>query len=81
MPKVLIVVHLGGLPSEMDKIFKLSKKFNFLIIEDASHALGSKYNNILVGSCKHSIATVFSFHPGKIATTAEGGLSQQIQKS
>ncbi len=74
LPKVLIVVHLGGLPSEMDKIFKLSKKFNFLIIEDASHALGSKYNNILIGSCKHSIATVFSFHPVKIATTAEGGV-------
>ncbi len=85
LPKVLIVVHLGGLPSEMDKIFKLSKKYNFLIIEDASHALGSKYNNNLIGSCKHSIATVFSFHPVKIATTAEGGVvttnSKELNKN
>ena len=39
LPKVLIVVHLGGLSSDMKQIYKLSKKFGFVIIEDASHAL------------------------------------------
>ena len=74
LPNVLIVVHLGGLSSDMKKIFKLSKKFGFVIIEDASHALGSTYYNLPVGSCKYSIASIFSFHPVKIATSAEGGI-------
>ena len=74
LPKILIVVHLGGLPSDMKKIHKLSKKYKFEIIEDASHALGSTHNNLPVGSCKYSIASIFSFHPVKIATTAEGGV-------
>ncbi len=74
LPNVLIVVHLGGLPSDMKKIYKLSRKFGFVIIEDASHALGSIHNNLLVGSCKYSIASIFSFHPVKIATSAEGGV-------
>ena len=74
LPKVLIVVHLGGLSSDMKQIYKLSKKFGFVIIEDASHALGSTYYNLPVGSCKYSIASIFSFHPVKIATSAEGGV-------
>ena len=74
LPKILVVVHLGGLPSEMKQIYKLSRKFKFEIIEDASHALGSTHDNLLVGSCKYSIASIFSFHPVKIATSAEGGI-------
>lgn len=73
LPKILIPVHFAGQPCNMKKIFNLSKKFNFKIIEDASHAFGSKYLNNHVGNCKFSHATVFSFHPVKIFTTGEGG--------
>ena len=45
LPKIVVVVHFGGIPCEMDKIFKLSKKYKFKIIEDASHALGSEFKN------------------------------------
>ena len=73
LPKVIIPVHFGGLPCDMKRIFKLSKKYNFKIIEDASHALGAKYLNSKIGDCRFSDITVFSFHPIKIITTAEGG--------
>ena len=73
LPKVVIPVHFGGLPCDMKNIFRLSKKYKFKIIEDASHALGSKYFNNKIGNCKYSDITVFSFHPVKIITTAEGG--------
>ena len=74
LPKVLIVVHLGGLSCEMFEIHKLSKKYKFKIIEDASHALGSQYKNRPVGSCHYSEMCIFSFHPVKIITTCEGGV-------
>ena len=72
---MIIPVHLGGLPYEQKEVWKLSKKYNFKIIEDASHAIGSKHYGENVGSCKWSDITVFSFHPVKIITTAEGGAS------
>ena len=59
----------------MEEIFKLSKKYGFKIIEDASHAIGGKYKDDYVGSCKYSDITVFSFHPVKIITTGEGGMA------
>ena len=73
LPKVIVPVHLGGLSCKMKEIKLLSKKFNFRILEDASHALGSKYGKYPVGSCKYSDITVFSFHPVKTITTGEGG--------
>jgi len=73
-PKLLIIVHLGGLPCNMLKIYKLSKIYNFKVIEDASHATGSKLNNKFIGNCKYSDLTVFSLHPVKIITSGEGGL-------
>ncbi len=73
LPKILIVVHLGGNPVELSKIKQLSKKYNFAVIEDASHALGSKYKDIKIGNCKYSDIAVFSFHPVKSITTGEGG--------
>lgn len=73
LPKALVVVHLAGLPCNLKKIKKLSKIYNFKIIEDASHAFGSIYNGTKIGSCKFSDLTVFSFHPVKNITTAEGG--------
>ena len=75
LPKLIIVVHMGGQSCEMDKIFDLSEKYGFKIIEDASHALGAKYKNIPVGKCKYSDITVFSFHPVKPITSGEGGMA------
>ena len=72
-PKILVLVHFGGNPCELKKIKKLSLKYNFKIIEDASHAIGSKYEGELIGSSKYSDATIFSFHAIKNITTGEGG--------
>ena len=73
LPKILIPIAFAGQSADMKKIYTLSKKFNFKIIEDASHALGAKYYNYNVGSCRYSDLAVFSFHPVKIITTGEGG--------
>ena len=63
------------MPTEQDKIWKLAKRFNFKIIEDASHSLGSRYKGNITGNCKWSNITVFSLHPVKIITTGEGGIA------
>ena len=73
LPKLIIVVHLGGLPADPIKLRNLSKKYKFKIIEDASHSFGGKYYSKRVGCSKWSDITVFSFHPVKIITTGEGG--------
>lgn len=73
LPKVVIPVHMTGQSCEMEKIHQLSQEYGFKIIEDASHAIGGKYKGAPVGNCKYSDITVFSFHPVKIVTTAEGG--------
>jgi UDP-4-amino-4,6-dideoxy-N-acetyl-beta-L-altrosamine transaminase len=75
LPKVVIPVHLTGQPCEMKEIYKLSLEYGFRIIEDASHAIGARYRNGMVGSCEFSDITVFSFHPVKIITTGEGGMA------
>tara|TARA_B110000046_G_scaffold180438_1_gene211061 strand:+ start:1107 stop:2270 length:1164 start_codon:yes stop_codon:yes gene_type:complete len=75
LPKIVVPVHFAGQPCDMQKIFELSKRYGFKIIEDASHAIGASYNQIKVGTCTHSDITVFSFHPVKIITSAEGGMA------
>jgi UDP-4-amino-4,6-dideoxy-N-acetyl-beta-L-altrosamine transaminase len=75
LPKVVIPVHLCGQSCDMEAIHRLSITYGFKIIEDASHAIGAKYQNESVGNCKYSDITVFSFHPVKIITTTEGGLA------
>jgi UDP-4-amino-4,6-dideoxy-N-acetyl-beta-L-altrosamine transaminase len=75
LPKVLIPVHLSGQPCDMENIYALSQKYGFKIIEDASHAIGGKYKGEPIGNCRYSDITVFSFHPVKIITTAEGGMA------
>ena len=75
LPKILIPVHLAGTSCNMQKLSKLAQKYEFKIIEDASHALGGKYKNMHVGSCQFSDITVFSFHPVKMITTGEGGVA------
>ncbi|MBU1231602.1 MAG: UDP-4-amino-4,6-dideoxy-N-acetyl-beta-L-altrosamine transaminase [Proteobacteria bacterium] len=73
LPKIVVPVHLCGQSCDMQAIHTLSQKYGFKIIEDASHAIGGKYQNESIGICRHSDITVFSFHPVKIITTAEGG--------
>ncbi|MDA7802552.1 UDP-4-amino-4,6-dideoxy-N-acetyl-beta-L-altrosamine transaminase [Gammaproteobacteria bacterium] len=75
LPKVLVAVHLCGQPCDMESIHALSTRFGFKIIEDASHAIGGKYKGEYIGNCRYSDITVFSFHPVKIITTAEGGMA------
>ncbi len=75
LPKLLIPVHFAGLPYDQEKIWKLSKKYKFKVLEDASHSIGAKHKNQRSGSCKWSDITVFSFHPVKIITTGEGGMA------
>lgn len=75
LPKILVPVHFSGQPCDMQAIHKLSQKYGFKIIEDASHAIGGKYQGEYIGNCQYSDITVFSFHPVKIITTAEGGMA------
>lgn len=75
LPKILMAVHLCGQPCDMEVIWELSKKYGFFVIEDASHAIGGKYKNQYIGGCTYSHISVFSFHPVKIITTAEGGMA------
>jgi UDP-4-amino-4,6-dideoxy-N-acetyl-beta-L-altrosamine transaminase len=74
LPKVVVPVHLCGQPCDMQAIHALSVKYGFKIIEDASHAIGGKYKDEFIGNSRYSDITVFSFHPVKIITTAEGGM-------
>jgi dTDP-4-amino-4,6-dideoxygalactose transaminase len=75
LPKVVVPVHMCGQPCDMAAIHALSLKYGFRIIEDASHAIGATYKGEPVGNGRYSDITVFSFHPVKIITTAEGGLA------
>lgn len=75
LPKVVIPVHMCGQPCDMAAIHGLSQRYGFKIIEDASHALGGKYQGEPIGNCRYSDIIVFSFHPVKIITTAEGGMA------
>ena len=80
LPKIVIPVHFAGQSCDMQSIHKLSKEYGFKILEDASHAIGGKYLDKPIGGCQYSDITVFSFHPVKIITTAEGGLATTNQK-
>ncbi len=75
LPKVVIPVHLAGQPCDMKAIHDLSLRYGFKVIEDASHAIGGKYRHEPIGNCCYSAITVFSFHPVKIITSAEGGMA------
>jgi UDP-4-amino-4,6-dideoxy-N-acetyl-beta-L-altrosamine transaminase len=74
-PKIVVPVHLGGEPCEMEAIATLAARFGFKVIEDACHAVGGKYRQERIGACRYSDITVFSFHPVKVITTGEGGMA------
>jgi UDP-4-amino-4,6-dideoxy-N-acetyl-beta-L-altrosamine transaminase len=75
LPKVVVAVHLCGQPCDVAAIHALGQRYGFKIIEDASHAIGGKYKGEFIGNGRYSDITVFSFHPVKIITTAEGGMA------
>lgn len=75
LPKVLVAVHLCGQPCDMKSIDRLAKQYGFRVIEDASHAIGGKYAGEPIGNGRYSDITIFSFHPVKIVTSAEGGMA------
>lgn len=79
LPKIVIPVHFAGQSCDMRRIHQLSLQYGFKVIEDASHAIGGKYLGQPIGGCQYSDITVFSFHPVKIITTAEGGLATTNQ--
>lgn len=75
LPKIVVAVHMCGQPCDMQAIHALSVKFGFKLVEDASHAIGAKYQGEYVGGGRYSDITVFSFHPVKIITSCEGGMA------
>lgn len=79
LPKVIIPVHFAGQSCDMAQMAQLAEQYQFKIIEDASHAVGAKYLDSTIGSCKYSDICVFSFHPVKIITTMEGGMAMTNQ--
>ncbi len=75
LPKVIVPVHMCGQSCDMEAIGALARAYGVAVIEDASHAIGGRWQNAPVGNCAQSDITVFSFHPVKIITTAEGGMA------
>ena len=75
LPKIVVPVHFAGQSCDMAAIHQLGQQYGFSIVEDASHAIGGTYQAAPVGNCRYSDITIFSFHPVKIITTAEGGMA------
>ncbi|KAA0920225.1 UDP-4-amino-4,6-dideoxy-N-acetyl-beta-L-altrosamine transaminase [Aquicoccus porphyridii] len=75
LPKVVTPVHFAGQSCDMARLGALRDRYGFAVVEDASHAVGGSYGGAPVGNCAHSDITIFSFHPVKIITTAEGGMA------
>lgn len=80
LPKVIVAVHLCGQSCDMRSIKRLADQYNIRVIEDASHAIGGKYLDNAIGGNQFADITIFSFHPVKIITTAEGGVATTNSK-
>jgi UDP-4-amino-4,6-dideoxy-N-acetyl-beta-L-altrosamine transaminase len=75
LPKAVVVVDMCGQSAQLAEIRTLADQYGFAIVEDASHAIGARYEEAPVGNCRYSDIAVFSFHPVKIITTGEGGMA------
>ncbi len=75
LPKIIVPVHLTGQSCDMASIGALAREYGVAVVEDASHAVGGRYRDAPVGNCEFSDIAIFSFHPVKIVTTAEGGVA------
>lgn len=74
LPKVICAVDFAGQSANLQALSELSRQYGFKIIEDACHALGGNYLSSKIGCCEYSDIAIFSFHPVKSMTTAEGGM-------
>lgn len=72
--RAVIVVHYGGHPAQMDKIWEIARQHQLAVIEDASHAAGSKYRGVPVGGLTGTDATCFSFQAVKNLAVGDGGM-------
>jgi dTDP-4-amino-4,6-dideoxygalactose transaminase len=70
--KAIVPVHYGGLACDMDALYELARAYDLQIVEDAAHAIGTRYKGRMIGSI--SSLTSFSFYANKNLTTAEGGM-------
>ncbi len=73
LPDIVVPVAFSGRSAEMDALAKLANQYGFAVIEDASHAIGGSFMDAAIGCNDYADITIFSFHPVKIVTTAEGG--------
>lgn len=71
--KAIFVVSLCGQSCDMKEIKKIADKYNVKLLEDNAHSIGSSYQDEMVGSCKWSDISIFSFHPVKTVCMGEGG--------
>jgi len=71
--KAIYAVAFSGRMVSQEKLSHLKRTYNVTILEDCAHAIGAKEGNIKAGSCSNSECSIFSFHPVKHMTTAEGG--------
>src|SRR5271169_1050419 len=69
--RAIMPVHFAGLPVDQDALYAIAQKHGLRVVEDAAHAIGSRYHGRLIGSFGDLV--VFSFHPNKNMTTHEGG--------
>ena len=83
--KAIVTMYLGGYPENVIEFYKIKKRFNCYLIEDACHAFGARYfynkKYLPVGCCKHADISTFSLHPVKSITTGEGGIITTNNKS
>jgi UDP-4-amino-4,6-dideoxy-N-acetyl-beta-L-altrosamine transaminase len=75
LPKIVVPVHFAGEPCDLRAIRALADQYGFSVIDDASHAIGGRYGEYAIGGSPYADITVFSFHPVKVITTAEGGMA------
>ena len=75
LPKVVIPIAFAGRPPHLKELRALADRYGFAILEDASHGIGGTYEDLPIGCGKYADISVFSFHPVKIVTTAEGGMA------
>lgn len=79
--KAIYAVTFSGNPLNQDKLKHLKERYKVAILEDCAHAIGAAYDGIKAGSCANSDISIFSFHPVKHITTAEGGAIKRCTKN
>lgn len=75
LPKIVVAVDFAGRPCDWPALRSLANQYGFYLIDDASHAIGADYDGSMLGGAEWADITIFSFHPVKIITTAEGGMA------